>query len=1202
MERLNHYLPGHWFGGLVLAFGVVLGLLWLGRWRRFRVQSLPLGLAAAALALFGLGGLGVPFRWLPDLDLDLLYPDLIVSWAFVSLVLSLAILFGMILVLITTGAWSAYLGYGAGGVLLLAVGGLLGSRLSTGLIEAARLLGSLEAQVPWWVLLPLLAAEFALIAWWSYRSLAGLGPVRRWLAIGLRSLVIMLLTLALLETRLRHQNENITVLFLVDRSLSIPKDIDPQAAPDSVQALVDRREQRIEKFINEAVERRGPGHERDKAGLILFGRRPRLEFPPSDAPSFKFRFRDAASPIDGYYTDIAAALKLALASFPEGTGKRIVLLSDGNENLGNAEEQARIAEKNGVQIDVVPLAAGQRNDSEVLVQAVEAPAQTEQGARLPIRVLVRSYNPRPVLGTLTLKQVAQGEAVPVAGSPMRVEVHPGLNLFRFKQPLGDQQKTYTYQAIFTPEGVKGDDGEVVRGLPGDRPQNNSASTHVVAFGQRRILLLEQVQGDHQFLADRLREVGNNKYKVYPLGIDQLPHDKAELAAFLSTFDCVILANVPAETLNEEQMETLRSNTHDQGCGLVMIGGPDGFGAGGWQNTPVEKALPVDCDIKSMKITGKGGLVLIMHACEMADGNRWQKEIAKLAISKLSPMDEVGMIGFDFKHSWHIPLQLIGGKRKSLMSIVDRVSPGDMPDFDTPLNMAHRSLIEPERNLATRHCIIITDGDPQLTDQTILPKMRRDKITVTTIGIATHGVNEDQKLKDMAARTGGRFYKVTNPRFLPAIYIKETRIVSQSFVHDKRFQPRLLYKSGPTDGLPDNLPPLGGFVRTTPKESPLVESPIVAPLQQGEQPFPILAYWHYGLGKSVAFTSDARSLRSKNRAGWDFEWANSEMYSKFWEQVLDHALRPVESRRLVMTTEYRDGKVKVTVDARDENNRPLTDLQLRGAFTPPEARGDDPRRQELRFEQKNSGVYEAEFKAEEAGSYFINAQAVRRTRVIKNGKQEEVLEPFDSVRAGVTIPYSPEFSDLETNLELLNKLKDITGGQAYTEDEKHLEEVARSGAVFRRGLPRFRTLQPVWYWLVFLAATLLFFDVAVRRIALSPREVATAAERLWSRLRGRAVAADTTPQYFERLKSRKAQVEELLDKARAARRFEGETGSAAPPPGAEASTAAPAAPPPAAPAAPPPTLAPQQQPEAADYASRLLQAKRKVWEQRDKENP
>src|SRR5439155_18682420 len=117
------------------------------------------------------------------------------------------------------------------------------------------------------------------------------------------------------------------------------------------------------------------------------GRQPSLELNPSTAP--RLNFTKVESPLDSSATDIGAAIKLALASFPEGSGKRIVLLSDGNENLGNAEEQARIAKLNGVQIEVVPLAAGYRNENEVLVQSVEAPPKTEQGSRLPIRVLIR---------------------------------------------------------------------------------------------------------------------------------------------------------------------------------------------------------------------------------------------------------------------------------------------------------------------------------------------------------------------------------------------------------------------------------------------------------------------------------------------------------------------------------------------------------------------------------------------------------------------------------------------------------------------------------------------------------------------------------------------------------------------------------------------------------------------------------------------
>src|SRR4029077_16001010 len=128
---------------------------------------------------------------------------------------------------------------------------------------------------------------------------------------------------------------------------------------------------------------------------------------------------------------------------------------------------------------------------------------------------------------------------------------------------------------------------------------------------------------------------------------------------------------------------------------------------------------------------------------------------------------------------------------------------------------------------------------------------------------------------------------------------------------------------------------------------------------------------------------------------------------------DYSLRAVETGRLNMVTEYKDGKVKVTVDARDKDGRPMSDLTIVGGVPSPNSKPEDARKGELKFEQKNSGIYEAEFKADEAGSYFVNARAERKVKKLVNGKEVETKE-LDSVRAGVTIPYSPEFADMESN--------------------------------------------------------------------------------------------------------------------------------------------------------------------------------------------
>jgi Mg-chelatase subunit ChlD/uncharacterized membrane protein len=1175
MNPVLAFVTAHWFAVLLLLGALAAG----GRALR---RSLALGwrVTAAGLALAGAGGLALEPEW----------------GAWVAAAAS-STFFVMFVVVVLTGAWYRPLAYAVAGVLALGLGGLVSLPAGEGLLTAGKTLASLEPAHPWWLLLLLLVP---LVFWFSYRSLAGLGPVRRWVALGLRCLLITLVVLALAELRIKHQNDTVTVLFLVDRSLSVPQEL------WSEDRTVDLRWLREKKFINEAVEKRGSGHERDKAGLIVFGKRPRLELPPSDAPRFKFQ--EFASTVDGNYTDIAAAIKMALASFPEGSGKRIVLMSDGNENIGNAEEQARIAKQNGVQIDVVPLGAGQRNENEVMVERVEAPAVAERGQRLPIRVLLRNHNPNPVVGDLTLRQIIEGVAKPL-GPAQSVRLAPGLSTFKFNQPLGgDKAESYTYEAEFVPHGVIVPGEDVLQPLTGDRVQNNKATAHVVARGRRRVLLLEAVPHQHDYY---IREMRARKIDITNLKIEELPKDKDKLTVLLSNFDCIILANVPADSpdltkpenaLSEDQQEAIRSNTHEQGCGLVVIGGPDSYGAGGWQNTPIEKALPVESEIKALKVQGKGGLVLIMHASEMAEGNYWQKKIAKLAVEKLSSVDEFGLLHYDWGvMKWHIPLQEIGEKRDFLNRQIDKLVPGDMPDFDPGLKMAHQSLMEKDRDLSVRHVIIISDGDPAQQDKQLLAQMRRDKVTVSTVGVATHGAPFDQSMAAIANATGGRYHKVTNPNLLPAVYIKETRLVSQSFVYEKKFQPKAMpLPGGPTENLAA-VPPLYGFVRTTPRQSPLVGIPVESPEING-QTFPVLAYWQYGLGKSVAFTSDARTT-PPGRGFWDRDWAGSDMYVKFWEQVITWALRPSESKSFVMTTELRDGKVKVYIDARDDNNKPMIDLNLRGKVTTPTGKAEAESRADLEFRETNAGVYEAEFKADETGSYFINVQSWG-TAKDKDGKPlldkhgKPVTEAKDGVRAGITVPYSPEYADLESNTALLEKLRALTDGETYADDAKSLEEAAGDGAVFRKAPAFSKNLQPVWHWLLFATAALLLFDVAARRIALEIGAVVGATVATWDRLRGRSAAADRVPEYIDRLKARKAQVGETIGQGKkAARRFDAEQApvGAAPPPGAD--EAKPRAEPRPVPQRPRPVapVAPE-----GDYLSRLKKAKQRAMEDRDKE--
>lgn len=1235
--RLLALLTDHWLlAVLITAVVIALSRVALGRRVSWWWPALCL-LTIGGHALFANVGAGDSPGWR------------IACWIGLG---SLGLLSLKLINVLLTGTWSRPLAWLLVATIAFSLGGWVGS-FQTGGLSVVRSLRTFQLVQPGWLLLLLV---IPLLVKLSYRSLAGLGPIRRWVALGTRCLLVALLIFALAEPRLRRPNENVCVLYVVDRSLSVPTEFGPDQSGEDR----DQRWFRLQQFIHSAVQKRGVGHRNDLSGSILFARRPRLVLPPS--PVDKLRVRDdLAGAMDSNYTDIAAAIKLAMASFPEGTGKRIVLMSDGNENIGNAEEQANLARQNGVQIDVLPLGEGHRHQNEVLIQSVEAPPQTTKGSRLPIRVYVRNAHPsRIVYGKLELLQNRDGDERSIAmegrpaaeKSPYTVRLIPGLNTITFKDRAEAKTATkdelsYSYRAAFTPlESRAADDTGAIVGLPGDRVQNNRGLAHVIARGSRRVLFIEKEalptgEFPHQVLIDRLQAA---KFVVMPITVSKLPQNRDELPVYLSNFDCVVIGDVPADMFTPIQHEAIRSNTYDQGCGLVCVGGIDSYGAGGYQKTPIEAALPVDSEIKAMKAAGRGGLVLVMHASEMADGNKWQKEIAKLAIDRLSPVDMVGVLYYDGTTKWHIPFQEVGEDKGRLRAMVDKMFPGDMMDFDSFLKAAYDTLNDPKHGLAVKHTIVISDGDPQLNQvgRKALADMKAAGITCSTVGVATHSGAEDTKMTEMAesASRGGRYYKVKKPDELPSIYMRESRRVSQSFLYTQRFNPKLVLRSGPAERLDDPLPDLFGFVRTTLKASPLAEMQVEGP-RTFDQRFPILATWQYGLGRSAAFTSDGLA-KPGAKGSWDREWAASEIYQRFWEQVVGWALRGLETDRLVLTTEFREGKVRVVVEARDDNNKPLTDLKLEGKVSIPGGPREGSLPVELKFEQRSGGFYEAEFKAEEAGSYIVTAQAKQRaaaytgrsraglpmTTVDRNGQleladgtpvkrgadgvlryaddnkpvrvEEEAERVIDQRRSGVTISYSPEFADLESNSTLLKNLARITGGNIYPENDAELAKLAASGDLYRPAPEGTRALLPLWYWLVFAAAIGLLIDVGVRRISLEPGELRRTAQRYWAKARKVEAKAGTGKDdaFLARLKQKKAVVGESLEREKSARKFD-PTGESKepPPPGADDGPTGPPVLLPKPPPTPAPTTA-KPEDKGEDYFSKLRKAKQRAPHERE----
>ncbi len=1006
----------------------------------------------------------------------------------------------------------------------------------------------LSFDYPWYLALLL----FLPLMWWfSFRSLSGLGSIRRAFAIALRSIVFTLIIAALAEINIVRTSDRLTVIFLLDQSSSIPED---------------RRHAMIE-YTNEAIHRYRQEH--NKTGVIVFGREAAIEIPPFDDDIEVPQAIESA--LDPDYTNLASALKLAQASFPEDAAKRIVVVSDGNQNVGDALEQAGVLADAGIGIDVVPVFYQSR--TEVSVEKVSTPADVRLGQPFDVRVVLNNTaeataeDSGDVPGTLRITRSVEGRPQTVTDQP--ITLSPGKHVFTVRQEL-DQPSFYTFEARFLPDNR--DDDRM--------SQNNRATNFTFIRGTGQILFIEDQlhTGEFDLLIKRLRQ---QKLEVSVRPTNQLFANLAEL----QPYDTVILANVPRERFDDDQIDMLVRNTEQMGGGLVMLGGPNSFGAGGWSNTELEKAMPLDFQIRNPRVVPKGALALLMHASEIPRGNHWQNVIAREAIKTLGPQDYCGLLHWDQQsgEEWlwlgasgrgMIP---VGPNRDKMLARLSRMTPGDMPDFNPSLIQARKAFRQLP-DAAIRHMIIISDGDPTPPTKGVVAGLVNAKVTVTTVAVGSHGPAGHVELKKLADITGGKYYKVNQAKALPKIFQREARRVARPLVYEKPegFEAVVRFPHEMISGIEDPLPPLTGFVMTTVKANPLVEVEIVAPVSQDEANNTILASWTYGAGRAVCFTTDAGER-------WTGSWTSWEGYDKLFSQVIRWSMRPVgQQGKYSLATDVEAGQVRVVVTALDKEDEFLNFLDLAGAVV-----GPDMQPLPLRLEQTAPGRYVGAFDAMDAGNYFLT---------LSPGAGQA------PIRAGVNVPYSAEFRDRTTDEPLLETLAAMVpqGGEpgvviesGTSGDTAERLELWLATDVFRPGMAKAESSQGIWHLLVFVASCLFFCDILIRRVSLSLMWIPPLAMKVRDRLFGREPAPAAT-QYMDRLRSSKEQVSERIEKQRASARFEP---SGEPLATSEVFEDLPEGLPAKQPVRPSAGGIEEPKAEEESYTSRLLKAKKKVWEDR-----
>lgn len=827
-------------------------------------------------------------------------------------------------------------------------------------------------------------ALLLLVGYFAYRSTVPTAAWRRIVSWLCRTACVVLLVLAAAGLADRGPSAQRFVVFVTDVSRSTGA-----AARSAAE------------FITAALEHRGP-HE---VAFLDFAGRPGTLRSEREAAAEE----DKAEKLDDLASDPAAALELALASIPTGYVPQVVLLTDGNETQG---ELAKAGWGVTVPISVKPLPAFAA--PEAGVAALVVPTRAAPGSAVPVDVIVQANR----AGRAEVEVHRDGQPA----AKQAVALTPGENHVRLQVPFGAQPSA-VFEARLQP-------------APNDfppateQPDNNRRRAMVFADRRIHVLLADPEPPAIEPLRQALAAQG---FEVTVQTPDQLPKTDAELARF----DLIMLSDVVPTKLAADTLTALDRVVRQQGRGLIVLGGEATFGEAAYRDSQLERLLPVKA-AAAVEVQQKNVLALVLvidKSSSMEEENRMPlaKEAAKQSVQVLQPHDKVGVMAFSNEATWVAELGPCDDK-PALLRKIDTLAPYGQTHMYQAVDRAFLALQQTDAD--RRHVVLLTDGIPAPGDYSELAqRMAAAGITVSTVSLGKGA--EQAILQDMARLAQGRHHACEDAAQIPQILVQETKTVAGEAAR-REFVPFTLRSLPGLDIA--SVPPLGGYAATSPK--PNVELLLIA--AGGD---PLLAWWRYGEGVTVAFTADAKDR-------WAQRWRTWPGFGPFWQRLARHATPAPAPDRATLRLERRGTKAAATLDVRTADGGYDNDAVPTMTLV-----GPDDRRADLAVTTIGPGRYQAAFTAARPGAYVVIAALPD--------------DPSPSVprRQALLVDYPDELHVQPTNEPLLRSLAAGSGGSydpapaaVFAPDERTVDRVT-----------------PLWSPLVLAALLLWIADVALRRL-------------------------------------------------------------------------------------------------------------------------
>jgi uncharacterized membrane protein len=301
-------------------------------------------------------------------------------------------------------------------------------------------------------------------------------------------------------------------------------------------------------------------------------------------------------------TDLARAIRAASGQGDSRDLAGIVILTDGIHNAAENVMDAAIEAR----VPIYAVAVGSASDKlsarrNVELTAIDAPleAVANNVTTITVSVLVSGFATVP----LELQLVEQGATTPVDTKRLWTDQ----NVATLKSELKWTPKD-------DPAGAAGGVRKLRVAVPANAAEasadDNAGELHVLLTEPRvRVLYVEgSMRPEYKYLKRLLmgdpnirflslvRVAGNRFWAQGGAGaasLDRLPETEGDF----KLFDVIILGDLDRTFVSREQMAQLRKFVNDGGA-LLMLGGHNSFGPGGYAATDVEAVLPVTCGPRS----------------------------------------------------------------------------------------------------------------------------------------------------------------------------------------------------------------------------------------------------------------------------------------------------------------------------------------------------------------------------------------------------------------------------------------------------------------------------------------------------------------------------------------------------------------------------------------------------------------------------